>query len=524
MAVSILIGIGSNLAVIVLLIVLYRSVRRHSRVMAALLAVGVVSRSAVGLALFWTSYLDLAAGGALNLGGGFWGLAADARGYFGYAVDVLEAGIWSANYVDVSSPFYVVVLAIWMALVGISPAAGLLLNVVVYALAVWLLVRAFRPTGRLPEDLPCALAIAAYTFSPVMFIHSTQVLKEELSYLLIVVIALGLGSLLARVIYGQEKHRSGAHFASTAVAVMAATYGLAGVRWYFPWIVFGCVVFVLIAGNFLRRRRFVPYLAGAAAILVLIWVGAGGTSNPVHLFIAPALAGDAKISSLSATIADLPGFFRKGFLLTGGNTNVTVAIRSDSPPTSPTVPHPDAAPPATPSPSSLPPPAPLGVAAEAQAIRESALREPEHAEAAKSVPRRPIEHVRAALAGLAIVFVPVTLLEAVGFLSMDAGRSFLLIADVDTVFQDLAAVALMSMLWMRRRVIGGRLPLVLLALALAASTGLLLGYVVTNYGTLFRMRPLILVPLCVAMVGLSSTRLSSQPESSRGRNPPGAAV
>lgn len=500
MGLSILIGIVSNLAVIVLLIILYRSVRRHSRVMATLLAVGVVSRSAVGLTLFWTSYLDLAAGGALNLGGGFWGLAADARGYFGYAVGVLEAGIWSANYVGVSSPFYVVVLAIWMGLVGVSPAAGLLLNVFLYALAVWLLVRAFRPTGRLPEDLPCALAVAVYTFSPVMFIHSTQLLKEELSYFLIVAIALGLAGLLARVIYGQGKHRSGARFAATAVAVMAATYGLAGIRWYLPWIVFGCVVLVLIAGNFLRRARLVPYLAGGAAILVLIWVGAGGTSNPVHLFIAPALAGNAKISSLSGTIADLPGFFRKGFLLSGGNTNVTVAVGSDSPPAAPTS-------------SELTAPAPRGVAAEARAIRESALREPEHAEAAKSVPRRPIEHVRAALAGLAIVFVPVTLLEAVGFLSMDAGRSFVLMADVDTVFQNLAAVALMSMLWMRRRTIGERLPLVLLVLALAASTALLLGYVVTNYGTLFRLRPLLLVPLCVAMVGLSPTRLSPQPGS-----------
>jgi hypothetical protein len=59
------------------------------------------------------------------------------------------------------------------------------------------------------------------------------------------------------------------------------------------------------------------------------------------------------------------------------------------------------------------------------------------------------------------------------------------------------------LLWKRRRAIGDRLPFVLFVLILATTTAMLLGYVVTNYGTLWRLRAMVAVPLWVLVVALS---------------------
>jgi hypothetical protein len=45
---------------------------------------------------------------------------------------------------------------------------------------------------------------------------------------------------------------------------------------------------------------------------------------------------------------------------------------------------------------------------------------------------------------------------------------------------------------------------VLFGLILAAATTILLGYVVTNFGTLWRMRPLAAVPIWLLVLALSS--------------------
>ena len=90
--------------------------------------VGVLLRLWGGLALFVISYLKLPVLRSLYLGDGFWqDLAPDARSYFWGATIAAEEGFhtvaaWSP------SPAFVKVLALWMRMVGTSPASAVLLN------------------------------------------------------------------------------------------------------------------------------------------------------------------------------------------------------------------------------------------------------------------------------------------------------------------------------------------------------------------------------------------------------------
>jgi hypothetical protein len=71
-----------------------------------------------------------------------------------------------------------------------------------------------------------------------------------------------------------------------------------------------------------------------------------------------------------------------------------------------------------------------------------------------------------------------------------------------------------------RRVIGDRLPFVVFALVLATTTAMLLGYVVTNYGTLWRLRSLVVVPLWLLVLALSeqtAARVRTTADSGPGR-------
>ncbi len=121
-----------------------------------------------------------------------------------------------------------------------------------------------------------------------------------------------------------------------------------------------------------------------------------------------------------------------------------------------------------------------------------------------SIPRNRSEHLKTMAIGLAIVFVPISVLKSLSVVDFPGGRGFLPIADLDTVFQDVAILCLLGLVWTRRHAIGTRLPFVAFCVMLAGTTAVLLGYVVTNYGTLFRMRPMMAIPLCVLVVALSS--------------------
>ncbi len=105
--------------------------------------------------------------------------------------------------------------------------------------------------------------------------------------------------------------------------------------------------------------------------------------------------------------------------------------------------------------------------------------------------------------GLAVTFVPIAVVNAFLPIEMTGGQSLLWMVDLDVLVMDAGAIAVIAMLWRRRRLIGDRLPLVLFGLIAAATIAALLGYVVTNFGTLSRMRPLIGAPLWMLAAALA---------------------
>lgn len=351
-----------------LLLLAFRWVWRQSPMIGAILAAAILVRAAVGIGLFWVSYLDLPLGRSLHSGDGFWSLAPDSRMYFEYAGTAIQSGFEGLPH-RVSSPFFVTTVASWMRLVGIAPAAGVFLNLFPVVATCVLLVRVYRPQNDWRRDLPCAVMIAALSLSPAQVIHSSQVMKDQLFAGLMTLVAIGAVGLLLPLIHRADAARVRS-FRWGLVTLAAAAYAIGGIRPYYAVIVWASLAVVLIL--FIVRQpaqRLVAYACTSCLV--------------------------------------------------------------------------------------------LGV-------------------------------------------VPISALKALSIVEFPGGRGLPAIADVDALFGTAAIAFVLTLLVRRRREIGERLPFVVFGLILATVTAALLGYVVTNFGTLFRLRHLMSVPVWLLPLALAS--------------------
>jgi hypothetical protein len=101
------------------------------------------------------------------------------------------------------------------------------------------------------------------------------------------------------------------------------------------------------------------------------------------------------------------------------------------------------------------------------------------------------------LRGCAVMFVPITILRALSLVSFTGGRGLLLITDLDTLVMDAGIIASLLLLLRNNR---QPTAVTIFALVLAALTIVSMAYVVTNYGTLFRLRLLAVTPMWVLPV------------------------
>jgi hypothetical protein len=488
---QLLVGLGFCL----LVVVGYRSIRRRSAILGTIVALGILSRIIIGLTLFAISYLELPVAQSLQAGGGFWQIAVDASRYYTDALVAIEQGIFATDYEGFTSPFFVQILAIWLLLVGASPIAALMLNVCAYVATAVLIVTAYGPLNDRRRDLPCVVAVGAYSFWPAIFIHGTQPLKDDIFFALIAMVCVALLIVLRVIVYGWRAAGGVTAIATAFAVVVAGSFGLAGIRWYFPIIICGALVSVFAL--FLLRGRLTSlpfYVAGSASVVLAVWLAAGGFQNLASAFLF-ATGGESplgvvrSLDDIPAALVEMMRTARTGFLLAAGNTNIATPLHDGSSKDG-----------VRRRPQSLWNAVPGRAAA--NGLDSSPLSEVELA-TVRATPRSVGEHVVTATRGLAIVFVPISLLKATSFVKFDGGRGILPVADLDTIFQDVAIVTLLALVWRRRREIGTRMPFVAFCLILAGATAVLLGYVVTNYGTLFRMRPMMAIPLCVLVVALS---------------------
>lgn len=441
-------GIGAVLFAVV------RWLGRQSYAVQALVAAGLLARATMGVALFWISYLQLPILPQLQLGSGFWSPTLDARGYFDTAAFAVDHGLSSISSESVS-PFFTRALAVWMSIVGVSPAAGMLLNLCIYVASCALLTRLYRPVDRWRADLPLVVTIAALSFSPVLLIDSTQSLKDDVFLGLVVMVCAA-----AMLLFRSFAEVRPAAFAGALGAMALAIYGVAGVRPYYPVIVLGClaVVFLALALTAGRGRRIRTTLTGVT-VLTVVWFahsnGAGPQVRPtaierqrvveslqlergVHLF-------DGLFGAATVAVTDA----RDRFVGSGGDTNVGGERRSAA----------------------------------------------------------------AVILGVAVIFVPVSFLKSTALVNFDGGRGLLTVTDADTVIMDCSLIAICLIVYRRRRLIGERRAYVWFALGLAVVTAILLGFVVTNFGTLFRMRYLVATPLWMLALAVSPARSANRPGS-----------
>jgi hypothetical protein len=118
----------------------------------------------------------------------------------------------------------------------------------------------------------------------------------------------------------------------------------------------------------------------------------------------------------------------------------------------------------------------------------------------------PPDYLKRFLVGVSTLFVPMTLLQLLGIVHLSGGRGLIFLTDLDTIYVDALIVATFAFLWYRWDAARARLPFVAFLLVLGITTGGLMAYVVTNFGTLFRLRMMVSLPIwLLAVAALPST-------------------
>ena len=99
------------------------------------------------------------------------------------------------------------------------------------------------------------------------------------------------------------------------------------------------------------------------------------------------------------------------------------------------------------------------------------------------------------------MFIPSSILEGLSIIDIHIRTAARLVADADTLVLDLTIGAVVWLLIVNRRQIDP-VPLVF-GLALTLLVALPLGYVMTNYGTLVRLRLMVEAPVWLTLLALA---------------------
>jgi len=408
----------------------YRAIASVSPWAGPVVAAGLAGRAALGCLLFFVSYLDLPLLQSLHTGDGFWNLAPDARLYFDAAIDGVRNGPWTIPQ-HVPSPNFVAALSAWMWLVGVSPAAGALLNICAYLLTCWVLARILRH-----DQAAALIGITAFTFSPALVVFGSQSLKDGFFAGVVACICAGAWRLMAPAATARPWKAGGI---AAAVVILLGLFVVAGIRTYYALFLWGALTIVLLgnaamAGSRGRGLRLATAVLFSALAWTVLAAGAGARYDAlVSQFVSR--SGDSSGEVAVAAVGAFDGA-RDRFIASGGNTNIG-------------------------------------------------------GQAGHGVTRRALAIAR----GLLLVFVPATLLSAAGLVHFRGGAGgAVALADLDTLYVVLSLLAVLLLAWRRWRARELALPYALFILLVAVPTALGLAYVVTNFGTLFRLRLLVSVP------------------------------
>ena len=402
-----------------------------------LVAAGLGVRVAAALALFWISFLHLPILSSLQNGPGFWRIALDSQGYYRLAVYGAEQGLATIPP-EASSRTYVAVLALWMTLTGTSVFSGVVLNLCCYVGTCALLIVVLRGLPAQWFERTAAVSVAALSASPMLLFVSTQVLKD--SFFLFFAVLLNAGVWLLAAPMAERASSAWKRMVLGIPAVVGAMFITSGVRGYYPAIAIVACGFLLIA-LILRRRRHYRVIALAAALSLVAGAGAlrlGSEAGSAYFRVLTSVRTPADVmKALSGA--------RGAFIKAGGATNVA-----------------DVEP---------------GTGFSERRDNDSVAGVAE----AMSI-------------GVATMFVPLTLLQALSIVHVAGGGAMRALGDIDTICFDIMMVATAVTTWRLRRHVQGNTPYMVFSISLALMLTLLMAYIVTNVGTLVRLRLMLAVP------------------------------
>lgn len=439
--------------VVIALALACRTFWRVSRPLGVLVAAGLVLRLTSAWVLFWVLYLELPILRSLQFGQGYWRMALDASQYHALALHAAEDGI-STLPASTGSRAYVQALVLWIQVVGSSPYSAALLNAVCYLATCALAVAIVRRLPKAAADLAGSTLVGAIAFSPMLVFVSTQPLKDAFFMLFAMMLTAGAWW-LAVLLPGRLVPVR--HLVPGVVAVVAGILVTAGVRTYYPAFALAGLALLFLVLAFGRPRAPLTRIAavGAATLgLSIVAMVAGAEDRTTATTMAVALF------SPGGPAPEIQRR-REGFAGSGGATNVA--------------------------------------GAEASLIRERRALEDGRAQprtrAAPVLDPTPGEQLRAAATGLATLLVPTTLLRALSVVDIQGGSAMLAFGDADTLFFDLSLLATGLVMLRLRRVSSPNLPYLVFAMTMGLLLAGLMGYVVTNVGTIVRLRLMLTVPL-----------------------------
>ncbi|HEV2719633.1 MAG TPA: hypothetical protein VG323_06415 [Thermoanaerobaculia bacterium] len=245
---------------------LWRAALPQERWLQFIVAAGFLTRALLGQILFWISWARLPIARSLQFGGGYWVFAMDAPFYVWKAGNVAGEGLRAIAAYDraAASPTYVQVLAIAQGLLGAVPCVGLLLNLFCYLGAVAILVRWMRLYPR--TRTAAAIAIAALSLSPGIILWSLSALKEPLFQFLFVAFVAACAAWQRAWMTSERWTRR----AGIAALMIVLLYALAGLRWYFGFVLLliASLFMLLVAVQAVGRRA--AAFASAAVVAVIL--------------------------------------------------------------------------------------------------------------------------------------------------------------------------------------------------------------------------------------------------------------
>lgn len=450
----------------VLIVAACRWIASTSRTLSVLVWIGILLRLVSGLGLFALSYFDLEIAHGLHDHAGFWTLAPDARVYHDLASRAAAEGLTSVRSGS-PSPFFVAVLGGWFSALGAHPISSILFNLACYVVTCLAIVATVRSQADAPGVdrqrliTAAAVIIASFTFSPLLILSSTQALKDPFFVMLIV---LGcVGALTTLIWMTRSTLTDPVPLLVGLLIVLVALAGIAGTRAYFGVFLWAAYASALVAALIVvhGRRRWNVLLLGIA-VLGLMWmsfrVGAGSYYDVYRGLVINSVRGSAAFLNVPGIGDDgaaslSPGAriitFRRGFVRSAGGTNLADETMSGT--------------------------------ALVEITRDTAI-------------------------GAAAMLLPITLLEALSIVDLrGGGRGLLMVTDFDTLFLDLTLIASFFLVFRNRFLLLRNPSAAVFMLMLALITGLLAAYIVTNFGTLFRLRMLSIVPVWLLPLAAGST-------------------